>query len=159
MNFSPRPLRFRRGVWQALISDLRARGEGVHETGAFLLANADDDLRQVSRWISYEDLEPGSCQEDLVRLSSQAFSRLWAICQSERLIVLADIHTHPLGAGQSRSDRANPMVSMPGHVAIIVPRFALGPVSTRDVTFNVYMGGGEWHCCAGYRAEALLITS
>ena len=66
------------------------------------------------------------------------------MCAEKGLTVVADVHTHPGVPTQSRSDRANPMISQAGHFALIVPRFARGRVEPRDVSVNVYLGSKQW---------------
>jgi proteasome lid subunit RPN8/RPN11 len=58
--------------------------------------------------------------------------------------LLADVHTHPGGAAQSRSDRENPMSALPGHVAIIVPRFARSMFDLVSIGQYRYLGCGRW---------------
>lgn len=137
-------LEFAPGVWSALMADLRRRGGGRRESGAFLLRNPTENVNAIDAWLPYDDLDPKSLNYAYVRLESSAFSRLWAICAERKLEVIADVHTHPMGPRQSLSDRANPMVSLAGHIALIVPRFARGDVVPRDLSFNVYLGEGKW---------------
>lgn len=137
-------LEFAPGVWSALIADLHQRGEERRESGAFLLRSTTGGLTSVQTWIPYDELDPESLNYSYVRLESSAFSRLWAICAERKLEVVADVHTHPRGPRQSFSDRANPMISLAGHIALIVPRFAMGNVTPRDLSFNVYLGSGRW---------------
>ena len=69
--------------------------------------------RPALRWI------PASCG------STAAISAtLWDICKRRGLTVVADVHVHPGGAGQSDSDRDHPMISRAGHIALILPDFA-----------------------------------
>ena len=48
------------------------------------------------------------------------------------LTVVADVHVHPGDSGQSNSDRAYPMISQAGHIALILPRFARKPIQHDD---------------------------
>jgi hypothetical protein len=76
---------------------------------------------------SYDDLDP-ACLTGGIAFAGTGYSQLWALCRERGLTVVADIHTHP-GAGvrQSRIDATNPMISHPGHVAIIVPDLGRSP--------------------------------
>ncbi len=139
-----KPLEFAPGSWSALMADLYRRGGGRRESGAFLLRKMTEAARMVQGWLPYDELDPKSLKYNYVRLESSSFSRLWDICAERKLEVVADVHTHPLGPRQSRSDRANPMISLAGHIALIVPQFARGNVRPKDVSFNVYLGGGNW---------------
>ncbi len=152
-----KPLEFAPGVWSSLMNDLYMRGGGCRESGAFLLGKATVTARIIQAWIPYDELDPMSLEYAYVRLESRAFSSLWEICTKQKLEVVADVHTHPMGPCQSTSDRANPMISLTGHVALIVPRFAIGNVKPRDVSFNVYLGGRRWVSYFKNKAASLII--
>lgn len=149
-------LEFEHGVWSALVADLRRRGGGRRESGAFLLGQATETVGTVKKWVPYDELDPTSLNYSYVRLESTAFSCLWAICTELKLEVVADVHTHPKGPCQSLSDRANPMISRAGHIALIVPGFAHGKVLPRDLSFNVYLGGGKWNSYFYDDADSLI---
>jgi len=140
-----KPLEFAPGIWSSLMTDLYRRGGGWRESGAFLLRQAEETAPVVQGWLPYDELDPNSLKYAYVRLETYAFSRLWDICTEMKLEVVADVHTHPKGPRQSLSDRANPMISLSGHIALIIPNFAQGNVKPRDVSFNVYQGGGVWN--------------
>ncbi|SPA36211.1 conserved hypothetical protein [Cupriavidus taiwanensis] len=131
-------------LWTELIADLRRRGGGRRESGAFLLGKMNGAVRRVEAWVPYDELDPNALTSSYVRLDTPAFARLWSKCSDLGKIVVADVHTHPRGPCQSNSDRTNPMVSQAGHLALIVPNFACGQVTTRDVSVNVYLGGKQW---------------
>lgn len=150
------PLEFPRRTWTALIMDLRQRGQARRESGAFLLGKICQGVKSVHDWLPYDKLDPGSLNYDYVRLSSESFSRLWQICEQRGLQVVADVHTHPLGPAQSPSDRANPMVSVAGHIALIVPRFATDDVQPIDVSVNVYFGSKRWRSFFGPDASRFI---
>ncbi len=154
MNSSPKLLEFAPGVWPALMEDLRRRGRGVRESGAFLLGRQRAGVRAVTQWLPYEQLDAGALNFDYVRLESAAFGRLWDVCAARGLEPVADVHTHPFGPRQSGSDREHPMISLAGHVAMIVPRFAQVRVLPVDVSVNVYLGGGRWESHFEREAQA-----
>jgi hypothetical protein len=58
--------------------------------------------------------------------------------------VVADVHVHPDGSGQSDSDRAHPMISRAGHIALILPRFAVAPQPRREIGIYRYEGAKRW---------------
>ena len=151
-----KPLEFQPGVWGALMRDLHRRGHDERESGAFLLGSITDTARIVREWLPYDELDPSSLAFAYVRLETKAFSRLWSECSARSLEVVADIHTHPLGPGQSLSDRANPMISLAGHVALIAPNFARGDIRPEDISVNVYLGAGRWHSTYRKHAAALI---
>lgn len=154
-----KPLEFRTGVWQALMADLCRRGRAFRESGAFLLGKTNETGKVVHEWLPYDELDPSSLNFEYVRLGTNAFSNLWAECNVRGLQVVADVHTHPRGPRQSRSDRANPMISLAGHVALIVPNFAQGVVQPSDVSVNVYLGDGAWQSYFQRDAAALIKLS
>lgn len=159
MSSSPQSLEFAPGVWRALMEDLRARGNGRRESGAFLLAStkAGDDV--VRTWLPYDELEPASFAYAYVRLESATFSKLWDWCGKHDVKVVADVHTHPGSPVQSMSDRAHPMVSLAGHFALIVPWFAQRNPQPIDVSLNVYEGSGNWSSYYRGDAVARIITN
>lgn len=143
-------------TWLELMADLRARGRAKRESGAFLLGRAVGQVRLVQRWVAYDVLDPDALSYGYVRLNTQAFTKLWALCEELRLEVVADVHTHPGNPRQSSSDRANPMISQPGHVALIVPNFAQGVVLPYSVSVNIYAGNKRWNSFFGRNAEMLI---
>lgn len=152
-------LEFRTGVWPALMADLFRRGRAFRESGAFLLGKTNLTGKVVYEWLPYDELDPASLNFEDVRLGTNAFSKLWAECDVRGLQVVADVHTHPRGPRQSRSDRANPMIALAGHVALIVPNFAQGVVQPSDLSVNVYLGGGAWQSYFERDAAALIKLS
>lgn len=151
-----KPLEFQSAVWNSLILDLRERGGGQRESGAFLLGHVGPSAKAVRAWLPYDEVDPGSLNYDYVRLSTETFSRLWTICAQRDMQVVGDVHTHPFGPAQSFSDRANPMVSIAGHMALIVPGFAMSDVTPADVSVNVYLGAHNWVSHFGSQAAALI---
>ena len=116
-------------IWAALTDGLHQRGGGVHEAGAFLLGSRDGEVRHVTDFIFYDELDPQAYRTGVCVLHADAFAKLWSICRSRGSTVVADIHTHPGAAFQSHSDRTNPMVAREGHLALIIPDFAAPPVA------------------------------
>ena len=149
-------LEFLPEVWKGLMADLYRRGGGRRESGAFLLGKVTEDVKIVSEWVAYEDLDPGSSKHAIIRLDTGAFPRLWQVCADREVEVIADIHTHPGRPIQSRSDRAFPMLALSGHIALIAPRFARGTIKPSDVSFNVYAGDGQWNSYFGVDAASLI---
>jgi len=143
-------------LWTDLIAHLRQQGGGVRESGAFLLGHKTDTGRVVTRFLPYEQLQADALQGDYVQLEAASFAKLWEVCRAEGMSVVADVHTHPAGSGQSRSDRANPMVAVRGHIALIVPRFATGNPRPRDIGLYVYEGNHQWASYAHSDVERLL---
>lgn len=131
-------------LWNQVLRELARRGGDRHEAGAFLLGTISRDKRCVVSAVYYDDLDAAAYESGVCILHGDAFSRLWAICRSRGLTVVADVHTHPGGAGQSHSDRTNPMVARAGHIALIVPKFARPPVRMTEVGVYQYRGDHQW---------------
>jgi proteasome lid subunit RPN8/RPN11 len=142
-------LRISRRKWRQLITELGHRGGGVRESGAFLLACADNDTGgpddlTVRRIAFYDDLD-AECLTGGISLAGSGYDTLWTICREAGLRVIADIHTHPGGwTGQSRTDAANPMMAHSGHLALIVGHFATQPTLPGSVAVHLYLGRHEW---------------
>ena len=119
----PQPLKMPPPLWQNLLSELRQRGAGERESGAFLFATVGS--RNVSSFIPYDDLDEAALETGIITFHATGFVKLWDHCQRHGLNVVADVHTHPTGwTGQSESDRTHPMVAVKGHVALILPHYA-----------------------------------
>lgn len=132
-------------VWSQLVTGLAERGEGVRESGAFLLGkSAQDGRRTVTDFLLYDDLEPGCLDAGFVMMTSVGFRALGAEASKRGLEVLADIHTHPGAAFFSGTDRDHPMVPVRGHLAIVVPDYALGKTSPQDCAMFRFLGGRHW---------------
>lgn len=133
-----------RRQWRRMMRDLAARGGGRRESGAFLLADVRSTSRRIEAWIPFDEIDPNSLN-GAIHIRGEAFGRLWAACRERGLRVVADVHTHPGdGVAQSSVDAANPMIAQRGHVAIIAPRFAQGPIVPRDIGYHVYTGRRSW---------------
>jgi hypothetical protein len=145
-------------LWDGLLDKLRERGGGVRESGAFLLGTVDSARRVAHSIVLYDDLDPDCLNEGYVRFDGRHYGRLWEICAKNSLSVIADVHTHPFGPGQSHSDKTHPMVSIPGHIALIVPNYAQGELSPADVGVYVYRGRHRWTAYRDQRAAAVLVV-
>lgn len=141
-------------LWVDLIADLRHRGGGRRESGAFLLGFIDGEIRRVKSWVPYDELDSNALALDHVRLGTAAFTALWARCSQCGQVVVADVHTHPSDPRQSLSDRANPMIACSGHIALIIPNFAEGPTIPSALSVNVYLGSNQWSSHYGGDADA-----
>lgn len=131
-------------TWRRLLRELRARGQGLRESGAFLLGTRVNRVVHIADFVLYDDLDPHVLDSGIIRFDGRYFGMLWEQCRERELEVVADVHTHPLGAYQSPSDQANPMIATAGHVALIVPNFARPPVPVREMGIYRYLGGKRW---------------
>lgn len=153
-------LEFPRSLYDSLIASLAESGCGVKESGAFLLGALDGQRRSVSSYLMYDKVAPlSSSQHAYVAFTAEEMARAWEHCYAVGLQVVADVHTHPLGPAQSISDRAHPIVSVAGHVALIVPNFANGAPQPRDLGVHLFGGCGRWESMFREKAaEAIRLT-
>ncbi len=147
-----------RNQWLVLMAELRSRGGGKTESGAFLLGKCQGDRRSFERCVFYDDLDPNAYSTGVCVLYADAFESLWGICRSSGLQVLADVHTHSGAAIQSEADRRNPMIARPGHLALIVERFASNPVWRHRMGLYRYEGSHTWTNLSGWRSRRILKT-
>jgi proteasome lid subunit RPN8/RPN11 len=131
-------------MWSHILGELARRGEGCHEAGVFLLGAERGGRREVQDVVFYDDLDPEAYATGVCVLHGDAFANLWATCRKKKMTVVADAHTHPGEAFQSSSDKANPMVARPGHIAIIIPDYARQPIKPRQLRIYEYCGQHEW---------------
>jgi hypothetical protein len=141
-------------LWRRLVRDLRERGRGKHESGAFLLGRQRLEVRRILDFVLYDDLDPTSLDTGIVRLDGRHFGKLWDLCRRRNLAVVADVHTHPCGSGQSTSDQAHPIIAQAGHIALIVPDFARPSVRREEVGIYVYQGHRRWKAIPETRRRA-----
>lgn len=144
MNIMAPKLRIPVVAWLRLVWQLRKRGHGRRESGAFLLGPSSGGV--ISGFICYDDLDPRCLDTGIIRFDGRGYVPLWTHCSERKLKVVADVHTHPEGwTGQSEADRTHPMVAQVGHLALILPHFAqdswFGP---KGAGFFRYLGEERW---------------
>jgi proteasome lid subunit RPN8/RPN11 len=148
-------LRMRRRDWAPMITELGRRGGGMRESGAFLLADRSGDRSIVTRVVYLDDLDP-ACLTGGIEVDGLAYSKLWDICDTEQRVVIGDVHTHPgRSVQQSGVDAQNPMVAQKGHVALIIPDFAIRVVQPHEVGVHRY-DGRDWQSWTGQDAARRL---
>jgi proteasome lid subunit RPN8/RPN11 len=147
----PRLLRVPVWLWFRLVRQLRRRGQGRRESGAFLLGTRHKDQDVVRTFACYDDLEPHALDQGIITFAPSGYAALWSICRRQQFEVLADIHTHPGGRPQqSESDRTNPMISKTGHIAFIMPHFAkTWGWNFNEVAIGEYRGNYLWNDWSG----------
>jgi len=147
-------------MYGTLIDDLAKSGRGIKEAGAFLLGHADDQGRRVASYLMYDVVATESSRKHAyVAFTAEEMARAWEHCYATSLQVVADVHTHPLGPRQSISDREHPIVSVPGHVALIVPFFAMRGPQPVDLGVHLFEGAGRWRSMFRQAAhDAILLT-
>jgi hypothetical protein len=143
-------------LWRRLTADLRQRGRNAtRESGAFLLGRQPDgEPARIVDFVLYDDLDPHSLDTGIVRFDGKSFGKLWALCRARGLTVVADIHVHPGGSGQSASDKAHPMITQSGHLALILPDFARTPILRDRIGIYRYLGNQAWQTVPGAERRA-----
>lgn len=146
----------------ALLSDLlmqlARRGGGVRESGAFLLSLSDStgDCAPVTGFALYDDLDPRSLTGGIT-FHAEGYTALAATCRRLGVRVVGDVHTHPRDwVGQSTTDATHPMSALPGHIALIAPRYAVGDITVGDLGAHRHLGGGRWQSYYGDDVATLL---
>jgi proteasome lid subunit RPN8/RPN11 len=133
-------------VWAKMIFQLRRRGAGKGESGAFFVGRRLGITGRVTTYICYDDLDPRAIQTGAITFHAEGYAALWQYCKREKLEILADAHTHP-GASvkQSGIDRRHPMMPVVGHIAIIIPNYAHTHWwSLKSVGVYEYLGNFKW---------------
>lgn len=138
------------------LSELRARGEGKRESGAFLLGTISNRRRHIQHFAYFDDLSPGAFDTGCIVFEQHGYSKLWQLCRQIGMQVVADVHTHPQQAFLSHIDKANPMIPQPGHIAIVLPNFAQDTFhhhSLKSYGLYRYLGEQRWKDYSGASAS------
>lgn len=105
--------------------------------------------REILDVVFYDDLAPESLVDGRIVFPSGGYGPLWRRCRERRMEVVADVHTHPGIARQSPTDREHPMISERGHVALIVPDFAMRHFYAAELGVYEYLGAHQWNDRSG----------
>lgn len=141
----PPELVCRRELWSQGARELHRRTHGeTRESGAFLLGREESGAKRILDFIYYDDLDPEALSTGIVHFNGNRFTALWAICRERGYGVVADVHVHPYGYEQSTSDRDNPSMPRAGHIAIILPNFAVGTPEPGCIGLYKYFGNKRW---------------
>lgn len=131
-------------VWLDGVAELRRRANGRSEAGAFLLGNIKNDIRAIHRFLYYEDVDPHCFDNGIVEFDGRLLYLVHNECKKLGMRLVADIHVHPGGYGQSSSDRANPMDPRSGHIAMILPNFAVGKFQPGQFGIYEFQSRNKW---------------
>jgi proteasome lid subunit RPN8/RPN11 len=143
--------------WRQMFFELRKRGMGLRESGAFLLSRPNS--KRVERFICFDDLDDSALDSGIIMFHANGFVRLWNICMDEGIRVVADVHTHPDDwTGQSWADKSHPMVAQAGHISLIIPDFAQGHGnSLKGVGVHEYLGSHKWKTYSSNETDLAVI--
>ena len=139
-------------VWLAGVEELRRRTRnGTRESGAFLLGPDLGGKKRIIEFAFYDDIDPHALDTGIVHFNGNHLPKLWEHCRQRGYGVVADVHVHPGGYGQSQSDQADPVMPRAGHIAFIVPHFARRQIRPGGIGQYEYLGNGKWvdHSRAG----------
>jgi hypothetical protein len=104
----------------------------------------NNGVHVILDFVFYDDVDPEALASGVVTIRETALPRLWEICRARGYGVVADMHVHPFGYGQSASDRANPVMPRVGHIAFILPDFARDRPAFGTIGIYEFLGGGRW---------------
>jgi hypothetical protein len=130
-------------VWTAGLAELRRRAGGYRESGAFLLGTKGP-TRRIEQFVYYDDIDAGALSTGIVIIDGRKLGALWDHCRHTKLEVVADVHVHPQGYWQSRSDQHNPIIAEIGHKAIIIPDYACKSTLPGKIGVYEYLGARRW---------------
>ena len=133
-------------VWAAGARELERRTlNGTRESGAFLLGTDQDGYRRIVEFVFYDDIDPHALDTGIVHFHGNKLPKLWEHCRSRGYGVIADVHVHPGGYGQSASDQADPVMPQAGHLAFIIPHFARRETRPGGIGMYEYLGNSAWY--------------
>jgi proteasome lid subunit RPN8/RPN11 len=132
-------------LWNAGVDELARRCAGERESGAFLLGTITRGTRRIREFLFYDDTDPACFANGIVEFDGSKFGLVWKYCRSRSMTVVADVHVHPFGCGQSSSDQHNPMIAEIGHHALILPHYARAARQPGEIGIYEYLGARQWH--------------
>ena len=87
-------------LWWRLLRELRRRGDGRRESGAFLLGASGARNGRISRFICYDDLDPASCP-GAIAFDAEGYAALWEYCRDKAVeVILQAARTGSIGDGK-----------------------------------------------------------
>lgn len=132
-------------VWDAGVRELEKRTlNGQRESGAFLLGHDRGGYKEIVEFVYYDDIDPHALDTGIVKFAGTKLPKLWEHCRTRGYGVVADVHVHPGGYGQSSSDQADPVMPRAGHIAFIIPDFARRETLPGGIGIYEYLGNCAW---------------
>lgn len=132
-------------IWHRGVDELRRRtNNSTRESGAFLLGRKEGAQRWIEEFVYYDDIDPHALDSGIVNIDGRRLGALWKHCRTVKREVVADVHLHPFGYGQSPSDQENPIMAEVGHMAFIIPYYAQRATGPSGIGVFRYKGGFRW---------------
>lgn len=149
-------------LFTELLAELAQRGAGYRESGAFLLSErlptTDPCGPLTIVAIAYYDDLDSNCLTGGITFGAAGYTALNARCRRDSLLVVGDMHTHPRNhVVQSDLDASHPMAALDGHVALIAPNYAEGPIGLEDLGAHVFHPDGWTSYLGPYVATVLTL--
>jgi hypothetical protein len=132
-------------TWDRGVDELARRAGGRRESGAFLLGTTKGGTRTIRQFLYYDDVDPTCFARGIVEFDGARFGMVWDECRRLGMSVVADVHVHPKDHAQSPSDQHNPMIPEAGHLALIIPDFAMRRRRPGGIGVHEYLGARRWH--------------
>jgi hypothetical protein len=137
-------LRWSRRHFRRVMTELHRRSEDRHESGAFLLGQRVNHVRDVVEAIYFDDLDPHVYASGVCAISGECIARVFTICHQRNLVLIGDVLTHNGAEVRSDPDRDHPAISERGHIRLFVPNFARPPIAPMDLGAYRYRSGHRW---------------
>lgn len=77
-------------------------------------------------------------------MDSEWLNKFWIHLADTGRGIRVQIHTHPQGAFHSPTDDAFPIIHTVGFLSLVIPNFAMGPVSFKGAYLNEITQDGRW---------------
>jgi hypothetical protein len=132
-------MQLRREVLEQAFEHLRRCGAGQRECVVYLTGPIDAP-GLIDAAVHPTHTATGGGYE----VGAGAIAELWAELLVSRRSVRAQVHTHPSAAYHSGRDDAYALIGTPGYLSLVVPDFALGPVSLDRAFLAERTHDGDW---------------
>lgn len=111
---------------------LQAGSETVLQTLSILRVAGAKEEEGIALWFGRKDGEISRCIEpihraayDMFHIPREGIEQILQICKSDRVRLLAQVHSHPTAAFHSPADDRWAIPRHVGALSIVIPRFAL----------------------------------
>jgi hypothetical protein len=133
-------LRIPRALFAETFSRLRVCGRGRAECQVLWIGPWADPT------VVTEIVHPAHQADfDGFKLEDTWINGFWCQLAARQMGIRAQVHTHPGAAFHSPTDDAFPISHLPGFLSLVIPSFALGPVSLADSYLAELGPDGRFH--------------